>query len=57
MPSNLIVQTPHSKHSLDEDSPSDPLELLAAETLEYQEEYPQGVAEEVEEAELPLLCL
>ena len=31
------------------DSPSDPLELLAEETLEYQEEYPQEVEEVVVE--------
>ena len=34
--------------SLGEDSPSDPLELQDGETLEFQEEYPQEVAEEEE---------
>ena len=32
MPSNLIVQTLHHNHSLDEDSPSDLPELLEEET-------------------------
>ena len=50
VPSNQIIQTPHN-HSLDEDSPSNPLELQEEETLESQEEYPQEVAEVAEEAE------
>ena len=42
--------TPTHQHSSRvEDSPSDPLGLLAEETLEFQAEYPQEVAEEVEE--------
>ena len=48
MPSNQIIQTPHN-HSLDKDSPSNPLELQEEETLESQEEYPQEVAEVAEE--------
>ena len=48
-PSNLIIQTHLHDHSLDEDSLSDLPELLEGETLESQEEYPQGVAEEAEE--------
>ena len=46
-PSNLIIQTPHHNHFLDEDSPSDLPESPEEETLEFREEYPQ---EEVEEA-------
>ena len=49
MPSNLIVQTPHSNHSLDEDSPSNLPGLLVEETLEFQEEYPWEEEEEAEE--------
>ena len=57
-PSNLTVQTPQHNHSLDEDSPSDLPDSQEEETLEFQEEYPQEVAEEVEEAEdFPLQCL
>ena len=43
VPSNQIIQTPHN-HALDEDSLSDPPELLEEETLEFQE-----VVEEAEE--------
>ena len=50
MPSNQTTPT-HQRNSRVEDSPSDPLELLVEETLEFQEEYPREVAEEVEEVE------
>ena len=49
-PSNQTTPTPQ-RNSRVEDSPSDLLELLEEETLEYQEEYPQEVVEEVEEEE------
>ena len=49
-PSNQITPI-HQHNSQVEHSPSDPLELLAEETLESQAEYPQEVVEEVEEAE------
>ena len=52
MPSNLIVQTLHHNHSLDEDSPFDLPELSEEETLEFQAEYPQEEAEEVEVEEV-----
>ena len=49
-PSNQITPT-HQHNSRVEDSPSDPLGLLAEETLESQAEYPQEAVEEVEEEE------
>ena len=49
-PSNQITPT-HQHNSRAEDSPSDPLGPLAEETLEFQVEYPQEVAEGVEEEE------
>ena len=48
-PSNPTVQTHQHNHSLDADSLSDPPGFLVEETLDSQEEYPQEVAEEVEE--------
>ena len=51
MPSNPTIQTHQLNLSLDEDSPSNPPELQEEETLEFQEEYPQEVVEEVEEAD------
>ena len=49
-PSNLTTPT-HQHNSQDEDSPSDPPDLMAEETLESQVEYLQEEAEEVEEVE------
>ena len=49
-PSNQTTPT-HQHNSPVEDSPSDPLELLVEETLEFQAEYPREVVEEVEEVE------
>ena len=49
-PSNLTTPT-HQHNSQDEDSPSDPPDLMEEETPEYQEEYLQEEAEEVEGAE------
>ena len=49
-PSNETTPT-HQHNSRAEDSPSDPLGLLAEETLESQAEYPQEAVEEVEEVE------
>ena len=54
MPSSLTVQTHQHNHSLDMDSLSNPPGFLEEETLEFQEEYPQEVAEEVEEVEITL---
>ena len=47
-PSNQTTPT-HQHNSQVEESPSDPLELLEEETLEFQAEYLQEVAEEVAE--------
>ena len=47
-PSNQTTPT-HQHNSQVEDSPSDLPEPLVEETLEFQAEYPRGVAEEVEE--------
>ena len=47
-PSNQTTPI-HQHNSRVEGSPSDPPGLPVEETLEYQEEYPRGVAEEVEE--------
>ena len=48
VPSNQTNPT-HQHNSRVEDSPSDPLGLMAEETLESQAEYPQEMAEVVEE--------
>ena len=53
-PSNLIIQTPHHNHFLDEDSPSDLPESPEEETLEFREEYPQEEVEAEETQEFPL---
>ena len=50
VPSNQITPT-HQHNSRGEDSPSDLPGLLVEETLEFQEEYPWEVVEEVEEEE------
>ena len=50
-PSNQTTPT-HQHNSWVEDSPSDLPGLLVEETLEFQEEYPREVAEEVEEDSL-----
>ena len=54
-PSNQTVWIHHNNQP-DEDSPPNPPELLLEETLEFQEEYPWEMAEEVEEEEEGAIC-
>ena len=55
-PSNQTTPT-HQHNSQAEDSPSDPPDLMAEETLEFQVEYPQEEVEEVEEVEEEVFLL